>query len=162
MDTRQSKPTGRATLRPARSADLPVVESLLRVSGLPTAGVAAALPHFVVAEDERQRGRIVGVIGLEIAGRSGLLRSAAVAEESRGGGIGRQLVERLIADAAALRLDELYLLTTTAAGYFPAFGFRPTTRDAVPAALRETVEFTGACPASAVVMVRPMANAGDR
>jgi amino-acid N-acetyltransferase len=44
------------------------------------------------------------------------------------------------------------LLTTTAAEWFPRFGFVRTTREAVPMAVTASVEFQGVCPASAVVM----------
>jgi len=50
----------------------------------------------------------------------------------------------------------MYLLTTTAAHYFPKFGFTETTRETVPDDIAATEEFTRACPASAVVMVRPV------
>lgn len=46
----------------------------------------------------------------------------------------------------------MYLLTTTAENYFPAFGFRPVDRSAVPTELMASPEFQGACPASAIVM----------
>jgi N-acetylglutamate synthase-like GNAT family acetyltransferase len=61
---------------------------------------------------------------------------------------------RVIADAEARGIRALYLLTTTAERYFPSFGFRPITRDEVPADIRATAEFQGACPASAAVMCR--------
>ena len=38
-------------------------------------------------------------------------------------------------------------LTTTADGYFPRFGFERIERSQVPATVRESVEFTSACPA---------------
>ena len=37
-------------------------------------------------------------------------------------------------------------------GDFARFGFDVVTRDAVPAAIRASVEFTSACPSSATVM----------
>jgi amino-acid N-acetyltransferase len=46
----------------------------------------------------------------------------------------------------------VYLLTTTAESYFPKFGFVQTTREVVPTAVQQSVEFRSACPASAVVM----------
>jgi N-acetylglutamate synthase-like GNAT family acetyltransferase len=98
---------------------------------------------------------VVGVVGVERCCDYGLLRSTAVDGAWRGRGLGRQLVERAIASAEANGLHALYLLTTTAERYFPSFGFTPTTRDKVPEVVRETVEFRSACPASAVVMVRP-------
>jgi N-acetylglutamate synthase-like GNAT family acetyltransferase len=144
-----------ATLRAAQSADLPAIESLLTASNLPLAGVADALPGFLVAESD---GRIVGTAALEVSSDNALLRSVAVAPEWRSRGLGRALVTRVIADAEARGLRGLYLLTTTAEHYFPSFGFRQITRDEVPAALRETEEFKGACPASAVVMCRECAS----
>jgi amino-acid N-acetyltransferase len=136
-------------LRPAVSKDLAAVEQLLVASSLPVIGVAEALPSFVVAESD---GELVGVVGLEICCEFALLRSTAVAPEWRDRGLGRQLVERIIAEAEAQGICALYLLTTTAERYFPSFGFAKTTRDAVPAPVQQTAEFKGACPASATVM----------
>ena len=136
-------------LRSAVSDDLAAVERLLVASSLPVIGVAEALPNFVVAESD---GRLVGVVGLEICCEYALLRSTAVAPEWRDRGLGRQLVERIIAQAEARGICALYLLTTTADRYFPSFGFAKTTRDAVPAPVQQTAEFQSACPASATVM----------
>jgi amino-acid N-acetyltransferase len=136
-------------VRPATPNDLGAVKDLLTQSDLPLDGVSDSLGSFVVAD---RGGRIVGVAGLEQCGEYGLLRSAAVAPEWRGRGLGRTLVESVIANAESAGLRALYLLTTTAEKYFPAFGFRETTRDGVPQAVQATAEFTDACPASATVM----------
>lgn len=141
-----------ATLRRATLDDEPEVAALLTASALPLEGVHEALPCFVVAEDA---GAIVGVAGVEECGRAGehaLLRSVVIAPAWRGRGLGRALVTRAIADAEARGARALYLLTTTAEGYFPSFGFTATTRDQVPDDVRATREFQGACPASATVM----------
>jgi len=140
-----------AILRPAQIADLPAIERLLTEAHLPLAGVTETLPGFVVAEADDT---IVGTAALEVCCESALLRSVAVAPEWRSRGLGRALVTRVIADAEARGLRALYLLTTTAEHYFPSFGFHQITRDDVPAELRQTQEFTGACPASAIVMCR--------
>lgn len=145
-----------ANLRPARTADLAAIEQLLTGSNLPLAGVSETLAGFVVAEADDT---IVGTAALEICCDNALLRSVAVAPEWRSRGLGRALVTRVIADAEARGLRALYLLTTTAEHYFPSFGFHPITRDEVPAELRQTEEFTGACPASAIVMCRTCATA---
>lgn len=140
-----------ANLRPARTADLPFIERLLTASNLPLAGIADTLPGVVVAEAE---GTIVGTAALVVCCDNALLRSVAVAPEWRSRGLGRALVTRVIADAEGRGLRALYLLTTTAERYFPSFGFHEITRDEVPDDLRQTEEFTGACPASATVMCR--------
>jgi amino-acid N-acetyltransferase len=151
-----SSPTPTATLRPASPTDLPAIARLLQASQLPLDGVQEALPTFVVAEADRD---IVGVAGLELCGDDALLRSVAVRPEWRSRGLGRRLVTRVIEDAEARGIQALYLLTTTAERYFPSFGFRETTREAVPADVRATREFASACPASATVMCRPLGRA---
>jgi amino-acid N-acetyltransferase len=143
-----------AMLRPAAPDDLAAIEALLIASQLPLDGVAHALPAFVVAEHE---GTLVGVAGLELCCDNALLRSVAVAPEWRSRGLGRELVTRVIANAEARGIHALYLLTTTAERYFPSFGFATVARDVVPADIRATGEFQGACPASATVMARPLA-----
>lgn len=142
--------TKQPTLRPATPADLSAVERLLKENDLPTVGVADALEDFVLAETE---GKVVGVAGLELCGSEyALLRSAAVDARLRGGGLGHQLVERVIDGARSRGLRALYLLTTTAERYFPRFGFTKIGREVVPTAIRDTAEFTDACPATATVM----------
>ena len=140
------------SLRRALHADHESVATLLRDSELPIDGVAEWLDRFWVAE---HRGRVVGVAGMERYGDSGLLRSVAVALEWRSTGIGRTLVDRVLEEGRGAGVREVYLLTTTAEHYFPRLGFACVDREIVPAALRASAEFSGACPASAVVMRRP-------
>ena len=140
-------------LREATAGDRAAVEQLLRSHHLPIDGIGAALEGFVIAQSGD---RVVGVIGLERWGAYGLLRSAAVDGAWQGHGIGRQLVERVLRDAQSHEMSAVYLLTTTAERWFPAFGFVVTPRSEVPDALRSSVEFQGACPASAILMVREL------
>ena len=100
-----------ATIRSAMPEDLPGIERLLVECALPTVGVAAALPGFLVAEHD---GVLVGVVGVEACGEYGLLRSTAVAPAWRSRGLGGQLVERAIAESQSKSTRALYLLTTTA------------------------------------------------
>src|SRR5262245_11552578 len=134
----------------AVAADLPRMVELLGRAGLPTVGVAEALAGFFVA---RNGDEIVGMVGIEACcDRYALLRSTAVADEWKGRGLGRKLVERAIAEAEANGIEALYLLTTTAEHYFPSFGFARVDREDVPSEVKATEEFTSACPASATVM----------
>jgi amino-acid N-acetyltransferase len=138
-------------IRAAINRDLGAVESLLSANNLPLDGVKENFSTFVVAEDG---GEIAGAIGLEKFGSVALLRSAVVSHEYRGSGVGRRLVEHLLERAENEGIEELFLLTTTAEKYFPRFGFARTTRSVVPAAVKASAEFQGACPDSAVVMTR--------
>ena len=140
-------------IRPADHTDLAAIEELLSQNDLPLDGVREDLDTFVVAEAD---GDLVGVAGLEICCDDALLRSVAVSPEWRSRGVGRALVTRAISDAEARGIRALYLLTTTAEGYFPSFGFKNVERADVPEAVRATREFTVACPASAAAMSRSL------
>jgi amino-acid N-acetyltransferase len=138
------------TLRPARQADQGPVRELLVNAALPVDGLDDFFPDgYVVAEVE---GRVVGATGLETHGDNGLLRSAVVAPEWQGHGIGRLLTEERLSWAGRRGLRAVYLLTTTAAGYFPRVGFLPIGREDVPAGVRASREFASTCPSSAAVM----------
>ncbi len=133
--------------------------ALLAAAGLPTAGLEQAV--LLVARDEPAafaagspagEGPVVGAIGLEPYGRAGVLRSLVVAPEQRGRGVGAALVARLLELADARGVEELWLLTTTAAAFFARFGFVPAQRDAAPPGVRDSVEFREICPASAACL----------
>jgi amino-acid N-acetyltransferase len=140
-------------LTPATPADEGAVVALLRACELPHEDVTRHLAHFIVARDG---GRVVAVIGLEVHGKDGLLRSLAVADDRRGEGIARRLYASLIGKARELGLSRLYLLTTTAQGFFGMLGFRVVARDEVPDTIRGTEEFRMLCPATATCMARTM------
>lgn len=116
------------TLRQAVPFDWPAVSELLAASKLPRDGAQDHLPSFVVALRE---GTVVGVAGLEIYGDVALLWSVAVRAEQRRQGIGQSLMQELVRQAQAQRMLNIYLLTTTAAGYFATHGFKDTARTAV-------------------------------
>lgn len=137
-------------IRTASASDLDAVEELLGAAELPTAGVADALSRFMVAEEG---GELVGVAGLEVHASDGVLRSVAVTPAFQGAGLGARLTERVLEEARRAGLRRLYLLTTTAAEYFPRYGFRRIAREDAAPAIRRSVEFREACPASAVAMV---------
>lgn len=149
----------RATPMPRRatSNDLEAVQQLLTLASLPVVGVdtifALHAEDFLVATDPATA-EIVAVAGLELCGRYALLRSVAVHAAWRAHGLGAILVTQLISHAEARGLDALYLLTTTADRYFPRFGFEQVARADVPIAVAGTLEFAGACPASATAMAK--------
>jgi len=95
---------------------------------------------------------LVGAVGLEIYGAVALLRSLAVHPHSRNSGIGRALVAYAENAASSLRVESLFLLTTTAAPFFASFGYLPMPRDEAPAAIKATAQFSGLCPASSSFM----------
>lgn len=137
-------------IRNASPVDWPKVESLLREAELPLDGARDHLDDFLVCHDD---GAVVGAAGLEVYGRVALLRSVVVAVGDRGHGVGKELVRRVLARARERGAREVVLLTTTAADYFPRFGFRRIDRAAVPPEAEPSAELRGACPDTAVVML---------
>lgn len=144
-----SRTTDAIAIDKARPEDASGVRALLDAHHLPTDDFESHLTTAVVA---RQAGRIVGSAALEVYRDGALLRSVAVAPDLKGQGLGRRLTESMIALGRDLGTPALYLLTTTAQTYFPSFGFEEIDRSAVPASVQASVEFTSACPSSAVVM----------
>jgi amino-acid N-acetyltransferase len=135
---------------PANPADAAAIKQLLLETGLPAEDFAAHLPHFWVV---RQNGELAGTIGLEPYGDAGLLRSLVVAPGQRDRGLGSRLCRQMFAHARSLGVRRLYLLTTTAADFFPQLGFCRVERDSVPPKIRGTAEFASICPSTAVCMV---------
>jgi amino-acid N-acetyltransferase len=141
-------------IRSAAPGDLAAVKHLLATSALPLDGLEEQFGDgYAIAERE---GVLIGAEGVEVYGDAGLLRSAAVDSAWRGHGVGVRLTEDRLAWAASRGLRELWLLTTTAADYFPRFGFDRASREDAPAAMQESREFAEVCPASAVAMRRAL------
>lgn len=136
--------------RAATRADWPQIARLLTAAQLPLEGAEDHLGGFLLAFRD---GSLAGCAAFERYGTTALLRSVAVAEAERGTGLGQELVRRLLEQAYAEGLNSMVLLTTTAARFFPRFGFRTISRAEAPAAVQASAEFREACPASATVML---------
>jgi amino-acid N-acetyltransferase len=137
-------------IRAANREDLEAVRSLIAEAALPQDGLEDQFGSCYAVAIES--GRLVGSAGVERYAVYGLLRSVVTAPDRRGRGIGEALVRDRLGWAERAGLESIYLLTTTAAGYFPKLGFAPVERAAVPAEIRASREFSTACPSSAVVM----------
>lgn len=115
------------TITAASAHDLRDVLDLLSVVQLPHDGVAENIGAFLVARDEASR--LIATIGLEQHGTTALLRSAAVAPEYQGCGIGSHLTEKLLEGATKNGVERVVLLTSTASEFFARhFGFCETSR----------------------------------
>ena len=108
------------------------------------------LNHFLVAR--ANNGSVIGVIGLEPFHEVGLLRSLVVHPSWRGRGLGLELTRHLEAYASETGIKTLFLLTLTAAEFFPKLGYQVFQRVEVPKIIATTEEFRDACPASAVCL----------
>lgn len=128
------------------------VRALLQTCDLPTEDLdASQLAHFLGCG---ARNDPCGVVGVELHGQFGLLRSLAVREADRNRGCGRRLVASIEGHARSHAVRSLYLLTTTAQSFFATQGYAVIERDAVPPVIRTTQQFATLCPQSAVVMCK--------
>jgi N-acetylglutamate synthase-like GNAT family acetyltransferase len=136
------------------AADLAAVRALLEQSALPTADLMTA-PNlrFWVHIDNNQ---LVGAVGLERYGASGLLRLLVVSPASQRRGLGRELVATLEREAATAGIKMLVLLTQTAEPFFARLGYTVIDRAYVPGEVKESAEFRSFCPASAACMSKAL------
>jgi amino-acid N-acetyltransferase len=137
----------------ANASDEQPIKQLLAEAALPYEDIGKPLQHFLLA---KRRDSLIGVVGLEVLDDIGLLRSLAVASAHRGQGIGTLLYERMAAYAHLQGVKQLYVLTTTAEGFFNKRGFDKVDRSRVPEPICATEEFRTLCPASAVCMTKKL------
>ena len=135
---------------PTRDAAVVILEA----SGLPAADLTAAhMRHFFFAGPASQP---QGLVGIEIQGEDALLRSLVVAPALRSTGLGSALVQKAEAHAREQGARSMYLLTTTAEHFFARRGYARFERADAPAGIRATREFAGICPASSILMFKPL------
>ncbi|WXG47087.1 MAG: arsenic resistance N-acetyltransferase ArsN2 [Candidatus Atabeyarchaeum deiterrae] len=144
-------------LRKATSRDLPRIERLLKGNELPFEDIRSKMDFIFLA---RVNAEDVGIGGVEIRGKCGLLRSVVVEKPHRGEGYGRMLCDKLVEYAKTQGVGELYLLTMTAERFFLKMGFRRINRDNVPMDIQNTTEFSELCPVSSVCM-RKIVSSGN-
>jgi amino-acid N-acetyltransferase len=137
------------TFREANADDWVQISELLQVADLPLDGAQAHLNGFLLAF---QGQTLAGCVALERYGKSALLRSVATNKDFRGIGLGQDLVRKMLEVARGEGVQDIVLLTTTADKFFPRFGFTTIRRETAPDAVKESVEFQGACPDSAITM----------
>jgi N-acetylglutamate synthase and related acetyltransferases len=125
------------------------IVELLKTNDLPVSDLGAGQRIFMVALLNE---KVVGCVAVEIYGDIGLLRSLAVNTEHRRNGIGMKLV----AEAETWSYDKgikcLYLLTTTAVGFFSKLGWANTERTKVPLSVLHSPEFASICPTTAICL----------
>ena len=132
------------------ASDLGILKSWLSAAGLPIEDLTVAhMRNFLIATTNDT---LVGVIGLEQFEDVGLLRSLVVDPSARSEGVGRQLVTALEEKAKDDGVAELWLLTIDADVYFARLNYEIMSRDAAPAAIQATNEFSSLCPGDAVLM----------
>ena len=135
-------------LRSAGADDVARVAALLAAESLPTEDLTEEALALVAERD----GAVVGAIGLEHYGDVGLLRSLVIATEGRGAGLGARLVGTLESQARSAGMQQLWLLTIDADGWFEKLGYQALGREHAPPAIASSAEFSSLCPGDAVLM----------
>lgn len=135
----------------ARHAD-DVLRLALGAAQLPADDLGDLDQMFFSLSDEEG---LIGFIGLEGNGADRLLRSLVVQPTRRGRGYGRMLVERLegVTDGA---VERLHLLTDGSAEFFRGLGYVDADRDAAPAFIAATAQFTSLCGPRATYLVKDL------
>ncbi|EHQ24399.1 arsenic resistance N-acetyltransferase ArsN2 [Mucilaginibacter paludis] len=125
------------------------VINLLKAEKLPFEDLPDSLENFLVTIINHE---ITGIVGLECYGNVGLLRSMMVAPRFRGRGIAHTLIQHAENLGRNNKLKAIYLLTETASGYFSRKGYQQIARDIVPDEIKQSSEYDGVCPQTAIVM----------
>ena len=125
------------SVRPAAASDVDAIHALLELyasSGIvlkrSKEDIAFFIGNFIVAEF---RGRVCGCAALRDFGGDLLeLRSVVVDPARQGCGIGRAMVEFIVADVETQRPHFRLFTLTTSPGFFQALGFRVTEKESFP------------------------------
>jgi amino-acid N-acetyltransferase len=132
-------------------ADKSQIRRVLSACGLPNLYIHRHLKSFMVAKASK---KVVGVIGVEVYGRVGLLRSLCVEQAYRGQGIARMLNEGILACAQMRKIDKLYLFTLSAEKFASKMGFHKIDKNRVPKIIRLTWQFRRLSPYPFVCMMK--------
>ena len=123
-------------VRPATISDAPAIGDL--VNGYAERGLMLHLSLESIYEGIRnflvcgRNGSIVGCAAVSVFWADlAEIRSLAVAHDSRGTGVGRELIQGAVDSAKALGISRLFALTYEA-DFFQRFDFRIVQKDALP------------------------------
>ena len=139
----------------ASPTDKKQIRRLLSECGLPTLYIHSHLKSFVVAKAGK---KIVGVIGVEVYGRVGLLRSLCVDQAYRTQGIARMLNAEILTYAHMRKIGRLYLFTWDAENFASKLGFRKIDKKRIPKSIRSTWQFRSFSPYPVVCMMKKIIN----
>jgi amino-acid N-acetyltransferase len=131
-------------IRRAGEHDLFRIRRLIKDAGLNDKGIESHLLHFFVVEtanDDEESPQMVGVVGMEVHGSIGLLRSFVLERASWNGKVGVNMMEILLAYAAKLGLTHVYLLAGASTSFFSELGFVEVAFADLPDVLKESEHF---------------------
>jgi amino-acid N-acetyltransferase len=136
------------TLKLAVNKEFDKALKLLENNHLPTSDIGDNVELYTVYDHQN----LIGTIGLEPFNSEGLLRSVCFDFEAQNKGFGSKILTIFEAQIREKGIKNLYLLTTTAQRFFEKNNYKVISREDVSDAIRQTTEFKGVCPTSAIVM----------
>jgi len=140
-------------LTPLSADYYPDIYRLLEAADLPNEDIdEIEITFWGVLQEER----VIAVIGLQIFGDAGLMRSLAVDANHRNQSWAEDLIKELLKHCQILHLETVYLLTTTAKKYFHHRGFMEISRDHLPAEIKKSTVYEDLCPQDATAMYMPL------
>lgn len=146
------KEEGSPFLLDARIEPTPEMADALRMADLPIDDLGDPGRSFF--RYTTLGGSLVGFGGFERYGSDVLLRSMVVVPGMRSRSIGRNLALLLMRRAFDEGARHAYVLTTTAAPFFEARGFKAISRDEAPASILATRQASNLCPTSAILLAQ--------
>jgi amino-acid N-acetyltransferase len=137
---------------PASQNSFSAAIELLKKNNLPTQDINPGTQLFVVEEGDN----VIATVAVEYDYNDALLRSLSVSEEKRSSGIGAELVD-FIEDYVRMQgVRTIYILTTTAAGFFSRRGYTLIDRSNVPPFIKDTKEYSVICASSSTLMKKKL------
>jgi amino-acid N-acetyltransferase len=140
------------SLKKAQNQDFDAAIQLLEKHQLPTSDIKDNVELYGIYEGDS----MIGTIGLEAFNTEGLLRSVCIDAARQSKGLGTIILKKFEEKISQTGIQNLYLLTTTAKDFFEKNNYHIISRDTVPAAIKQTAEFTSVCPSSAIVMQKEL------
>ena len=137
---------------PASQNSFSAAIALLKKNNLPTEDLDPGKQLFVIEE----RDEVVATVAVEYDYNNALLRSLSVAEEKRGLGLGKELVDFAEDYINKQGVQTIYLLTTTAADFFQKRGYKIIDRNNVPEFIQNTREYGVLCASSSTLMKKEL------
>lgn len=126
-------------IKKANVADLPEIYLLLEELNLPITGISEHLDNFILSIHNNL---ITGIIGLEMYGKIGLLRSVGVRSSYQSQRIGDDLMMAIQEYAKFKSVERIYLFTDTAEKWFEQYGFNKISNDQLDPILQRSKEYS--------------------
>lgn len=137
---------------PASQNSFTAAIDLLKKNNLPTEDITSGTQLFVVEEGDE----VVATVAVEYDYNDALLRSLSVSEEKRKSGIGAELVSFIEDYVQKQGVQNIFLLTTTAADFFSKRGYKIIDRSNVPDFIKNTKEYSVICALSSALMKKKL------